>query len=66
MTVREVAALSMALSGTVEYDEGNAIPQAVWDSLYARKLIVLTHDVAGEGYTRLSAEGSAALVAALR
>jgi hypothetical protein len=65
LTIQEIGALSMALSGTVEYEEGNAIPQATWNSIYERRLVTLHTDISGEAYTHVTDEGRAALMAAL-
>lgn len=66
--LHRVAALSMALGGSVDNDEGNEIPQEIWDALYEEKLMKLAFygQSGDDSYAVLTDAGSEWLCAQLR
>jgi len=63
--VHEVAALLLARSNNTDDAMGEFIPQAVYDSLFERRLLRVASDMTGEAYAMTTVEGDAYLRAAL-
>lgn len=61
-----LVALALVESGCWDREAGDAIPQAVWDELYTRKLIVSGRDQTGEGFVTSTVIGRAFLLTELK